>query len=320
MSLSLYGEIIDTFFDLLGKDENALTMALGWNLNQNYHFLMNFISKTISLDVVIKDVYVYLQRPGNDNGFTDIELIINEKYHLILEAKKGWNLPSKGQISKYKKRYKKSTPKNNFFIVISDCKRDFALGQIRKFDLKFPVYYTTWRDIIDIIDFSYKQSNNFQKKLLNEFRDFVEGVKMSGNQGSNEVFCVSLSKRKAFDSNITWIDIVEKYDIYFYPVGSNWPKEPPNYMAFRYDGKLQAIRHVENFEISDKLDQFVPVPEKEYSLHFVLELGPSFKPKNEVRNGNIWSNGRVWFDLDTVFNCNTIKEAIEISKERYNSE
>ncbi|MCG2728873.1 MAG: hypothetical protein L6276_01100, partial [Acetobacterium sp.] len=40
---------------------------------------------------------------------------------------------------------------------------------------------------------------------------------------------------------LSWIDIVEKRNKYFHPMGMNgWPKEPPNYIAFRYYGKLQS--------------------------------------------------------------------------------
>jgi hypothetical protein len=73
--------------------------------------------------------------------------------------------------------------------------------------------------------------------------------------------------------------------------------------------------HVEEYEISDKLSNFLPVPDEDNGLHYVLKLGPSFKPNHEVWNGDIWPNGRVWFDIDTVFVCETGKDAIELSKQ-----
>jgi hypothetical protein len=32
---------------------------------------------------------------------------------------------------------------------------------------------------------------------------------------------------------------------YFHQIGGTWPKEPPNYLGFRWHDRLQQIRHVE---------------------------------------------------------------------------
>ena len=62
------------------------------------------------------------------------------------------------------------------------------------------------------------------------------------------VFVVALSK-VAFKEggDYTWIDVVEKD--YFHPIGRGWPEEPPNYIAFRYDGKLQSVHYIESYEV-----------------------------------------------------------------------
>lgn len=37
-----------------------------------------------------------------------------------------------------------------------------------------------------------------------------------------------------------------------------WPLDPPNYLAFRYDSRLQTIHHVERWEVVDDLEPLFP--------------------------------------------------------------
>lgn len=111
---------------------------------------------------------------------------------------------------------------------------------------------------------------------------------------------------------------------YFHPIGGGrggWPKEPPNYIAFRYNGKLQSIHHVEGYEVfTNPHEKFPEIPEEKWSPHFLYRLGPAFVPSKEVRTGNIYPNGRVWCMLDTLFTCDTISAARDLSQKRERQE
>ena len=135
---------------------------------------------------------------------------------------------------------------------------------------------------------------------------------------SNWVYVVSLGRWKRKGWKISWIDIVEKRKRYFHPIGvSGWPKEPPNYIAFRYYGELQSIHHIEDYDVLTNMHTKIPeIPDEEWEEHFLYKLGPGFWPEHEVKTGNIWSNGRVWCMLDTLFTSETIAEARDISYER----
>jgi hypothetical protein len=72
------------------------------------------------------------------------------------------------------------------------------------------------------------------------------------NVTSNLVYVVSLSPRKLGGSGLSSRDIAVEHDRYFHPMGGGrggWPKTPPNYLRFRFDGRLQQIRHVESYEV-----------------------------------------------------------------------
>ena len=100
-------------------------------------------------------------------------------------------------------------------------------------------------------------------------------------QESNWVFVVSLGTSKPEDCDLTWIEIVQNNMKYFHPLGGNgWPKEPPNYIAFRYYGQLQSIHHIEDYVVTKKLHDEIPeMPDKvEGYDFFVYKLGPAIVP------------------------------------------
>lgn len=43
---------------------------------------------------------------------------------------------------------------------------------------------------------------------------------------------------------------------HFHPVGGKvWVKDLPNYIAFRYDGKLQSIHHIEGYKVATNVSK-----------------------------------------------------------------
>ena len=73
-------------------------------------------------------------------------------------------------------------------------------------------------------------------------------------QTDNNVFVVVLGQSPMVPGQThTWIDVVEKDKCYFHPVGNHWPVRPPNYIGFRYRGRLQSVHHIESFEIVEDL-------------------------------------------------------------------
>lgn len=319
MKLVLHREEIDSIFDLLGHDENGLTYALGWNFSNNRNLLRIFLRKITGKKYRCdyENSKVRLQEFGEkDRGFTDIELLIDNKMFLIIEAKIGWTLPTQDQLDKYSSRFEDYKTYEKKLVVISECRKEYAQQQLKKLKVKIPIEYISWRKILHLIELADKESSRYQKKMLYTFTTYFKKVIHMQRRDSNKVFCVSLSSEKTEWSRLSWIDIVEKKRRYFYPVGKNWPSDPPNYIAFRYDGKLQSIHHVDTYQIVTKMHEHLPVDEEEWDPHFLLALGPPFKPAKEVKNGRIWPNGRYWIDLDTFFICATIREARDLTQQR----
>jgi hypothetical protein len=138
---------------------------------------------------------------------------------------------------------------------------------------------------------------------------------------SNWVFVVSLGHGGPDKWNISWRDIVVKHNKYFHPVGGSkggWPAEPPNYIAFRYDGKLQSIHHIDRYQVfTDPSLHFPNVPKQQWGECYLYDLGKAIIPSQEVKTGKkIFRNMRVKAMLDLLLTSSTIEEARDKSKAR----
>ena len=182
-----------------------------------------------------------------------------------------------------------------------------------------PVKHLSWRDIYEVADWARADSNHEQKHLLIELQEYLKGIMTMQNKESNMVYVVALGTDNPKGCDISWIDIVKRHNRYFCPVGGNgWPKEPPNYIGFRYHGKLQSIHHVEDYVITKNVHDEVPnMPDELWDGScFIYNLGPAIIVPKEVRTGNIFRNARVWEMLDTLLTADTISEARDITKQR----
>jgi len=317
MRLLLHGEDVQSIFDLLGYDENGLTYALGLTLSENKELLKMLINRISNENYRCEDCEVRLQEFGKkDRGFTDIELLIDNRLFVIVEAKIGWNLPAQEQLDKYTLRFDEYKPYSRLLVVISECQKEYAEREIRNLNLKVPIEYISWQETLSFIEQAYSISTSYQKRMLKHLEEYFKKVITMQDRNSNKVFCVALGSGKPEYSKLSWIDIVKKKRRYFYPVAKGWPTDPPNYIAFRYYGKLQSIHHVDDYEIVTKMYEHLPVKKEEWDPTFLLKLGKPFKPAREVKNGNIYPKQHLWFDLDTVFTCKTIQEARDLTQKR----
>jgi len=299
MKLLLHGQEIESVFDLLGYNENGLTYALGWILSNNDELLKIIVNEISGKSYECKDCEVRLQEFWEkDQGFTDVELLVDNDLFLIIEAKIGWKLPGQKQLSRYSARFKEYRAYKKRFVIISECTKEYAIEELKNLKSKIPIEYLSWHEIHSLVHKVRRKSSNQQKRICDDFEKYFRKVINTQNKNSNKVFCVVLNRKN--------FDVVMKNRRYRYPLGKNWPHDPPNYIAFRYEGRLHSIHHVDDYEM-EKSPQGPMV---------ILILGKPFKPAKEVKNGKIYPSQHLWFDLDTVFVCRTIKEARDITQKR----
>src|SRR5271154_5067184 len=95
--LTLHSHAVGTVFDLLGSKEDDITYSVGWGLAQSESFTRSVLSEAFGNAVQGEVTAIRLQESERGTGRTDVE-IETERLHLVLEAKRGWNLPLPSQL------------------------------------------------------------------------------------------------------------------------------------------------------------------------------------------------------------------------------
>ena len=181
------------------------------------------------------------------------------------------------------------------------------------------MHHVGWKEVAQLT--SVPKANHAEKRLLAELRTDLAGIVRMQNQTSNLVFVVSLGSGTPPWSSLSWTDIVNQKRRYFHPVGKGWSKVPPNYMGFRYGGRLQSIHHVKSWKIVDDIHEEIPeLSPKGWPAHFLYTLGPPIVPPKTVKNGKVFPNGRVWAMLDLLLTSDTVSDARDLTQQRLSEE
>lgn len=311
----LHGRQLESIFELLGEKENDITYSIGWTLASSHAFLKAFIKRTLPNTLHTEDAIIRLQEFKHDSGITDIE-IQGRGFHIVVEAKRGWTLPGTDQLNLYAKRLNTNSGQQNLIVVMSECSQEYASLHIPKMTQNVPLQYFSWKDTA-LMTKKVQNASHAEKRLLEQLRIYLRRIVNMQNQESNMVYVVSLGSNIPEGCSISWIDIVEKKKCYFYPVGKGWPS-PPNYLGFRYKGKLQRIHHVESWKIVDDLHSDISeIPDGLWQgSHYICTLGPAIVPKNDVKTGNVYPSGRIWAMLDLLLTSKTISAARDLTQKR----
>lgn len=317
VGITLHGREVVSIFDLLGSDENDITKSLGWIFAECDSFREAFVNDILPESGCRPD-QVRLQEYEHGAGITDVELR-GEDVHIIAEAKRGWCLPDENQLAKYAPRLSR-VARHRLLVTLSECSCEFARPRLPQTVGSIAVRHRSWNDLLQLA--KVNGSSHAEKRLLGQFRKYLERVVKVQDQTSNWTYVVSVADGTPDWATVSWQDFIEKHNVYFHPASANgWPKMPPNYIAFRYGGQLQSIHHVDGWEIitdmGAKVAGFKAGVKWEKDPHCVYRLGPAIRPPKTVRTGKIFRSGRVWAALDLLLTCDTISEARDLTQQRY---
>jgi hypothetical protein len=315
--LLLHSRPVKSIFNLLGEAENDITFSLGWALSKSPGLLRNFLKKAMlaSRRCDPNKMVVALQEFRKNSGITDVE-IRDESLHVIIEAKRGWNPASVQQLKKYVPRFRETKAEEPVIVTMSECSEDYAreYGVIEVDGI--PVRHISWWEMNSLSHIN--GASHAEKRLMQEFRNYLATIVNMQPQESNWVYVVSLGDRE-WAPGLTYIQTVEKRRKYFHPYGGvrGWPKEPPNYIGFRYHGVLQSIHHIENWEVIKNFHLHFPEsPDEEEEPYFLYKLGPPIRPSRELKSGKVVRSMRVWAMLDLLLTSKTISDARVASDKR----
>ncbi|MEX0828347.1 MAG: hypothetical protein WD005_05285 [Haliea sp.] len=318
--LTAHAREISNVFQLLGHKEDDMTFSLGWALRQSPTFLQSVL-RHIGINSEIDNASLHLQRARKGFGRTDIEIELQSYGRILVEAKRSYSMPSYGQLEQYVRgsasERRDGLPLKQVVIPTAFpedvMEREPATPKTVK---AIPVCHLSWRTVIQLASSSYGAVRGFQKNILGEFIDYLSELVSMQNRESNMVYVVSLSDDTFAGGDISFIDVVAEFGMYFHPVGNHYPTVPPNYLGFRYRSRLQSIHFVEDVTVIDEYgDHFPGTSHEKIVPHFLYRLGPPVRPNQEVRSGPI-RNMRCFCMLDTLLTSETIQQARQETQRR----
>lgn len=321
MTLTMYGTPVESVFALAGNDENAATCAVGWTLAHSPLFAREFLRACGAGDSA-ESLIVDMQRHENVvGGFTDLELRAANAFHIIIEAKAGWTLPTLEQLSRYASRFDMAATGERLILTLSSASRRYSLRRLPASLGGVRVDHLAWSDLIRITRSSAEGARGAERIWLNHLATHLKGYASMQPITDNHVYVVALNKGEIVPgTGYTWIDVVERDSCYFHPYGTSggWPVNPPNYLGFRYNGVLQTVCHVESYEIVANLADVNPNWPTTDTDIILYRLGPAMRPAAVVRTGNLFRAARVRCAIDTLLSgaFESISDARDETKRR----
>lgn len=317
MKLLRYRRPVSSIFDLLGTKEDDMTYALGFIASRSPEFASRLARKVGRAEDNGEDGLVRLQEMDGE-GRTDVEVEWPKSVCAIFEAKRGPWLPSAEQLGKYVPRLNGKRAPLKRLVTITNAPPAYARASLPSAIEGIPLVHLMWRDILRMARITHGHERSRRNKaLLEEFCVYLRGILGMENSRSNLVYVVSLSSGSEW--GVSARDVVNKRRRYFYPVGGKgrWP-DPPNYIAFRYDGRLQTIHHVEEFSVLTEPKSVFPDATVELvAPHYALHLGPDIRPPTPIPTGpGIPRANRVWCMLDLLLTSASITEARQETRRR----
>jgi hypothetical protein len=318
--IELFGTPVKTVFGLAGMSENSATAAISWGLAQSPGFLSLLLRNLGFAAAAQAGTAICLQRSGQGGGFTDIELVVPDQCHVILEAKKGWVVPSLDQLGRYANRLKPRTPGSALLASVSAADERHAASALPKRIKDVGVLHRSWSTVLALAKQARTATSSpIEKVWLSQVIEHLSEFAQMQNPTDNTVYVVSLSSTPIrAGARYTWIDVIERDRNYFHPIKAGWPVVPPNYLGFRYRGMLQSVHHVDDVRVVRNLRQHNPSWPATDADHFVYRLGPPMRPTATLPNGPIYPSGRLYCALDTLLSgaCATVATAAEETKRR----
>ncbi len=166
--LFLHNRKADSVFHLLGEDENDISYSVAWALSQCTPFLREFIQKVVGIRLESNGVIIRLQHPETDGGITDIEIESPMEFYAIIEAKRGWDLPNRIQLTKYANRasFRKTKAPIKCLVALSECSREYALYNLESCKIEgVPVKPVSWKEIAKLAIKAYSGGSHSEKRL-----------------------------------------------------------------------------------------------------------------------------------------------------------
>lgn len=319
-ALHAHGRIITTPFGLLGTDENALSFALGYTLQQCPLLLQWFLGQ-IDLPGVrrsaIAKARIDLQRHQTDDygqGITDIEIHSPGHFHVIVEAKVGLARPMIEQCRKYLPRFEETNePIQKLVAVVRSPDQSFVREYAQQDShLSTKLVGFNWAQLFPkCIGLMLGNSVTPEsKEWVRSFYSFLD-QDFHMKAFTTEVWILAISTDPLWPNGMSHWDIHQKHRVW-------WDYKEhtvrPLYLAFRVDGRVDSICRVSRIQHGNPIIDLVAElrhintdwPKRLPCT--IWHFGPPVPLAKPLRTGSGMYNRRVRCDLDLLLTCQTVQE------------
>ena len=259
---------------------------------------MGALLRHLDIDATPDEFAVSLEQ-ADDQGRTDIELT-GPGTKVIIEAKQGWLVPDDQQFSLYASRFEGF--EQALFVSLSDSSTRWA-DQLLRPIAGVPVVHVAWDTVRDALKTSISRTRGREQFWLQQLEGYMGQATSRRPLDDQWVFCVVASD--ALFGGTTFRDWVREERVYFHPYGGHntWPKRPPNFLCFRWDGRVQQVNRVEDFEVVSRLDERWPSMDETDSAsapsrpvadpHIIYDLGPDIPlPPSPISTKGTYATGQ----------------------------
>lgn len=327
-ALHAYNRLVGSPFGLLGTDENALSFALAYTFQQCPPLLQRFL-KQLGIDGFsrrsLQKARLDVQYHGvgqSNTGITDIEIRLRGHFHVIVEAKVGFGVPTIGQCQKYVRRLiNGNEPVQKLVAIVQSPDERFASKYcVQDKNLSKRLVRFFWPKLLPqclrlMLDNS---AAPLEKEWARCFYNFLD-QEFSMKAFTNEVWILAASTDPLWHKGMSHWDIHQKYKLWW---AYNDHSVRPLYFAFRVDGELDAIWRVHKIEHEVPIIDRVPNM-RNIKLRWPKEpatiwhFGPPVQLGKTLRTGGGMYNRRVRCDLDLLLKCDTVQEIeVEMGKRK----
>ncbi|MBB3602780.1 hypothetical protein FHT40_002441 [Mycolicibacterium sp. BK556] len=312
VAMTLHGSDVKSVFDLLGQNENDLTSALGFALANCSPLLNALLGRLLGRPRGDQDEapHIALEKRDRD-GRTDLE-IQTATALLVCEAKQGWRLPSTQQLGRYVRRIHRRG--GGILVTLSQASPALAAANLPSEIDGVPVVHLPWRDVLTDIDDVRPQCRGRERLWLDQLRDYLRGVIRLRSIADSWTYSVVLNRARPPGSELTYLQYVTEQLTYFHPYGvGGWPLEPPNFMAFRWEGAVHRIHRVIDADVVPTLPHRYPnitASKETMRPHAIYKLSAQrLPPLAPIPSGALYRASRLWVLLDQLQTSETLAEA-----------
>jgi len=273
--------------------------------------LLDRVTARLLPDVGAGDDIDLRMETRDDLGRTDLEIQVGDRL-AVVEAKRWWGLPAQAQLAAYAPRVR--AVGDGVLATLSNASPEWAAYSLPADVDGVPVVHLPWTQVGRDLAAARRASRGEQRHWLDELHTYLRRAVRVRTPQDSWTYCVSVGEgRPGGGGERTFRDFVDQ-QWYFHPYGGTggWPKEPPNFVAFRWYGKVQRVHRVADAEVVPSLASKwadIPVDDDTDRPYAVYSLGPAL-PGTPIPSGANYRASRMWVLLDQLLVGPTLAQAM----------